>query len=45
LMGESYPVYSFRDKINVTSGTIEYRIVISENNVIVGTVSQNLMVL
>ena len=45
LMGESYPVYSFRDKINITSGNIEYRIVISENNVIVGTVSQNLMVL
>ena len=45
LMGESYPTYSFRDKINIASGTIEYRIVISENNVIVGTVSQNLMVL
>jgi len=45
LMGESYPTYSFRDKINIASGTIEYRIVIAKNNVIVGTVSQNLMVL
>ena len=45
LMGESYPVYSFRDKINIASGTIEYRIAISENNVIVGAVSQNLVVL
>jgi hypothetical protein len=45
LMGESYPVYSFKDKINIASGTIEYRIVIAENNVIVGAVSQNLMVL
>ena len=45
LMGETYPVYSFRDKINIASGTIEYRIVISKNNVIVGSVSQDLMVL
>ncbi|MGZ5135351.1 MAG: hypothetical protein ACXWV6_15980 [Chitinophagaceae bacterium] len=45
LMGESYPVYSFRDRLNITSGTIEYRIVTSDNNVIVNTVSQNLVVL
>ncbi len=45
LMGESFPVYSFRDKLNTESGTIEYRIVISENNEIIGSVSQSLMVL
>jgi hypothetical protein len=45
LMGESLPTYTFRDKLNITSGTIEYRVVVSENNVIVGTVSQNLVVL
>lgn len=45
LMGESYPVYSFRDKINITSGTIEYRIAISQNNVLIGAVSQDLIVL
>ena len=45
LMGESYPTYSFPDKLNITSGTIEYRIVTSENNVIINTVSQNLVVL
>jgi len=45
LMGESFPTYSFRDKLNITSGTIEYRIVVSENNVIIDTVSQNVVVL
>ena len=45
LMGESFPTYSFRDKLNITSGTIEYRVVVSENSVIIGTVSQNLIVL
>jgi hypothetical protein len=45
LMGEKYPVYSFRDKLNITSGTIEYRIVTSDNNVIINTASQNLVVL
>jgi ERCC4-type nuclease len=45
LMGESYPTYSFRDKLNIKSGTIEYRIVTSENNVIINTVSQNVVVL
>ena len=45
LMGESYPVYSFRDKLNIKSGTIEYRIVTSENNVVINTVSQNVVVL
>jgi hypothetical protein len=28
LMGESLPTYTFRDKLNITSGTIEYRVVI-----------------
>ncbi|MEI9908322.1 MAG: hypothetical protein WDO71_00820 [Bacteroidota bacterium] len=32
LMGEKYPVYSFRDKLNTTGGTIEYRVVTSDNN-------------
>ena len=45
LMGESYPVYSFRDKLNITSGTIEYRVVTSDKNKIISTVSQNLVVL
>lgn len=45
LMGEKYPVYSFRDKLNITSGTIEYRIVTSDNNVIIKTTSQNLVIL
>ena len=45
LMGESYPTYSFRDKLNIKSGTIEYRIVTSENNVIINTVSQNVVIL
>lgn len=45
LMGEKYPVYSFRDKFNSTSGTIEYRIVTSDNNVIINTASQILLVL
>ncbi len=45
LMGESYPTYSFRDKITVASGNIEYRVVICENNVVIGSVSQNLIVL
>jgi hypothetical protein len=45
LMGEKYPVYSFRDKLNITSGTIEYRIVTSDNNVVINTASQNLVVL
>jgi len=45
LMGERYPTYSFRDKLNSKSGTIEYRIVTSENNVIINTVSQNVVIL
>ncbi len=45
LMGESFPAYSFRDKLDLTSGTIEYRVVVSENNVIVNTVSQNVVML
>jgi hypothetical protein len=45
LMGESYPTYSFRDKLNATSGTIEYRVIATEHNVIISTVSQELIVL
>lgn len=45
LMGEKYPVYSFRDKLSIISGTIEYRVVTSDNNVIINTASQNLLVL
>ena len=45
LMGETYPTYSFRDKVTITSGTIEYRVVTSDKGVIVNTVSQNLVVL
>jgi hypothetical protein len=45
LMGESFPSYSFRDKLNIKSGTIEYRVVVTENNVVIDTVSQNVIVL
>lgn len=45
LMGDTLPSYSFRDKVNVNSGTIEYRIVTTDNNVVVKTVSQNLVIL
>ena len=45
LMGETYPTNSFRDKVNSASGTIEYRVVTSDKNVIINTVSQNLVVL
>ena len=45
LMGEKWPVYSFRDKLSIISGTIEYRVVATDNNVVVSTVSQNLIVL
>ncbi|MEP7375005.1 MAG: hypothetical protein ABI675_16530 [Chitinophagaceae bacterium] len=45
LMGEKYPVYSFRDKITAASGTIEYRVVTSDKNLVVNTVSQKLLVL
>jgi ERCC4-type nuclease len=45
LMGESFPTYSYREKINITSGTIEYRVVISDNNETVSTVSQQVVVL
>jgi len=44
-MGENYPVYSFRDKLNITSGTIEYRVVATDKNEIISTVSQSLVVL
>ena len=45
LMGETLPSYSFRDKVGTTSGTIEYRVVTTDNNIVVNTVSQNLVVL
>ena len=45
LMGEHYPVYSFRDKITTASGAIEYRIVTTDKNEIISSVSQSLVVL
>jgi hypothetical protein len=45
LMGDTLPSYSFRDKVNITGGTIEYRIVTTDKNVVVKTVSQNLVIL
>jgi hypothetical protein len=45
LMGERFPTYSFRDKLNETKGTIEYRVVAYENDVIITTVSQKIIVL
>jgi len=45
LMGETLPSYSFRDKVNITSGAIEYRVVTTDKNVVINTVSQNLVVL
>ena len=45
LMGETYPTYSFRDKVSAVSGTIEYRVVTSDKGVVVNTVSQNLVIL
>jgi hypothetical protein len=45
LMGENLPVYSFRDKLSISSGTIEYRIVAADKNEVISVVSQNLVVL
>lgn len=45
LMGENFPTYSFRDKLNDAKGTIEYRVVAYENDVIIRTVSQKIVVL
>ena len=45
LMGDTLPSYSFRDKVNIKGGNIEYRIVTTDKNVVVKTVSQNLVVL
>jgi hypothetical protein len=45
LMGDTLPSYSFRDKVNIAGGNIEYRIVTTDKNVVVKTVSQNLVIL
>ena len=45
LMGEKLPSYSFRDKISAASGNIEYRVVTTDKNIVVNTVSQTLVVL
>ena len=45
LMGEKLPVYSFRDKLGLTNGTIDYRVVATDKNQIISTVSQSLVVL
>jgi hypothetical protein len=45
LMGETLPSYSFRDKVSATGGNIEYRVVTTDKNIVVNTVSQTLVVL
>jgi hypothetical protein len=45
LMGEKLPAYSFRDKLDLENGTIEYRVVTTDKNVVINIVSQNLVVL
>jgi hypothetical protein len=45
LMGEKLPAYSFRDKISAANGNIEYRVVTTDKNIVVSTVSQTLVVL
>jgi hypothetical protein len=45
LMGDTLPSYSYRDKVTITGGNIEYRIVTTDKNVVVKTVSQNLVIL
>ncbi len=44
LMGESNPSYTFKDKLNGVSGTIEYRVVTTDNSVVVSTSSQNVVI-
>ncbi len=45
LMGEKLSAYSFRDKLVGNSGVIEYRVLASDNNEVVSTLTQNLIVL
>lgn len=45
LMGETLATYTYKDKVNGVSGNITYRVVTSDNNIVVNTVSQTLVVL
>jgi 5,10-methenyltetrahydromethanopterin hydrogenase len=45
LMGETKTSYSYRDKVNGASGNVEYRIVTTDNNITVNTISQNIVIL
>lgn len=44
LMGETNPTYSFRDKLNGVTGDVTYRVITTDNNVVVSTVTQNIIV-
>lgn len=45
LMGETLASYTYKDKVNGVSGNITYRVTTTDNNAVVNTVSQNLVVL
>ncbi len=45
LMGERLSNYAFRDRVISNSGIIEYRVIASDNNEIVSTLTQKLIVL
>ncbi len=45
LMGETKTSYTYRDKVNGTSGNVAYRIVTTDNNTVVNTISQNIVIL
>jgi hypothetical protein len=45
LMGETLPSYTFKDKITGVTGNVTYRVVTTDNNVVVNTTTQNLVVL
>ncbi len=45
LMGETNASYSFRDKVTNVTGNVEYRVITTDNNLVVNTVSQKLVIL
>ncbi len=45
LMGETNSSYSFRDKITNVTGNVEYRVITTDNNIVVNTVSQKIVIL
>jgi hypothetical protein len=45
LMGETLANYSFKDKVTGTTGNITYRVVTTDNNTVVNTATQTLVVL